>query len=623
MTNRSRLGLLAACAGIAALSAVGAAGPLVPTQRLPTVAGRAMAKAALGVTAPLADGAALSYLHYPPVLVASTTDSLRVVLDVVGDVREVQFRRNVPTAAGGHVRETWPRVTTRSAGGRLISVFEQTYAPEVLADLLVYPHGNDFPQVPLGRVDDPAGSGATTTVWLRVAPSNLPTARVRRITSPDGGHAVAQYASHMANLIVPGYDDARLAPIGGGYALEAAAQAFYHHFADQYHAIAFVPQRMPLGDADQFVRVIMNDVRGTGMPVQDDRAAFGGSVLRAAQVLPVGLLGHQATLLHQVGHYWGDRMNLGAIAQVEPVPDASAAHTPLLYPGVTLLGGVLDGTRHVERVIGGSAGASFRIARSSAPASFHALQLYRMGLVAPADLPEIIVFDDQTQFDPRGPSAPAVGTPVIGGHRTLDANAIVAALGPREGPVFTEWNQAIVVLSDAPVSQAEMDYYNFYAQRAAAPAGTRSYDGFGSFSEATGGRASLRTAMVTRSSAAHPVILDSADVTDVAFGPRDWRGLIFDNEVPSRIETAKALTLSGRIDPNVLAGSYQFLVIRASRLGDPAAAATTVQTSVSGGRFAVTLRLAAAGAYMLDAFVFVDVGAAPIPTSVVTPLFVN
>jgi len=615
VTRRHRQGVLAIAASLAALTAGVGAGPLAPTQQLSVHA----------ATAPVPDGSALSYQQFPPVLAPGTTDSVRVVLDVVGDVPAVLFRRNVPTVADGHVEEQWARVTTRSAGGRLISVFEQTYPPDILADLLVYPHGNDRPQVPLGRLDDPAGGGGTSTVWLRVAPSNLPASGVRSITPAEGGQVVAQYASHVVNLVVPGFDDARVDPAGGGYALEAAAQAFYRYFADQYQSIAFVPHRVPLTDADQFARSIVSDIRGIGMPAQDDRAAFGGIALRSVQFLPAGFVGHQATLLHQLGHHWGDEMNLAAIAGLEPAADEPERHTPLLYPGVTLVGGVLDGTRYVERAVAESGAESFAIARPRSPAGFHPLQLYRMGFLAPGDLPTITVFADQTQFGPRGASAPALGSPVVGGRQSVDTNAIVAALGPREGPVFTEWNQAVVIVSDALVSQAEMDYYNFYAQRAGAPAGTRSYDGFGSFLEATGGLASLRTAILTRDPAAHPVVSDSADVSDVAFGARDWRGLIFDDPVPSRVRTSTDMRLSGSIDPEVLAGSYQFLVIRASRLGDPPDAATTVQTSVSGGRFALSLRFpsGAAGAYTLDAFVFIDVEASPIPTSVVTPLFVD
>ena len=631
VTNRRRYGVLAIMAGLAVLGARESTVLPPAADRLPSMAGPSVRSAHVSrarrveAVAALSDLSPLSYQQFPPILHPGATGSIRLVLDVVGDVPEVVFRRNVPSSATGHVEELWSRLTTRSVAGRLVSIFEQTYPGTILSDLLVYPHGHDFPQVPLGRLDDPGGSGETATVWLRIASTGLPGSTVRLITPSEGGTATVQYASHAVNLVLPGFDDARIESAGDGYALEAAAQAFYRDFADKYQSLAFVPHRMPLAPFDTFNRTVWSDLEGIGMPFADDRAAFGGTALRAVQVLPAGFLGHQATLLHQLAHHWGDRMNLGAIAGIAPAGDDPDRHTPLLYPGATLVGGVLDGTRQVERVVTGDGVERFEIARPTAPVRFHPLQLYRMGFLDPAEAPDITVFAEQAQFASQRVSAPAVGTAVAGARQAVSINAILAAFGTRGGPVFTEWNQAVVIVSDTLLSQEEMDYYNFYAQRAAASTGTRAYDGFGSFFEATGGRASLQTTILTRDADTHPAITQALDVGDVAFGTGDWRGLMFDEPIPGRLLTSTTLTLRGNIDPEVLPGSYQFLIIRASRFGDAPGDAITVQTAVRGGRFVISLRFPAdgAGAYAIDAFVFLDGEARPIPTSVITPLFVD
>jgi len=631
VTNRRRYGVLAIMAGLAVLGARESTVLPPAADRLPSMAGPSVRSAHVSrarrveAVAALSDLSPLSYQQFPPILHPGATGSIRLVLDVVGDVPEVVFRRNVPSSATGHVEELWSRLTTRSVAGRLVSIFEQTYPGTILSDLLVYPHGHDFPQVPLGRLDDPGGSGETATVWLRIASTGLPGSTVRLITPSEGGTATVQYASHAVNLVLPGFDDARIESAGDGYALEAAAQAFYRDFADKYQSLAFVPHRMPLAPFDTFNRTVWSDLEGIGMPFADDRAAFGGTALRAVQVLPAGFLGHQATLLHQLAHHWGDRMNLGTIAGIAPAGDDPDRHTPLLYPGATLVGGVLDGTRQVERVVTGDGVERFEIARPTAPVRFHPLQLYRMGFLDPAEAPDITVFAEQAQFASQRVSAPAVGTAVAGARQAVSINAILAAFGTRGGPVFTEWNQAVVIVSDTLLSQEEMDYYNFYAQRAAASTGTRAYDGFGSFFEATGGRASLQTTILTRDADTHPAITQALDVGDVAFGTGDWRGLMFDEPIPGRLLTSTTLTLRGNIDPEVLPGSYQFLIIRASRFGDAPGDAITVQTAVRGGRFVISLRFPAdgAGAYAIDAFVFLDGEARPIPTSVITPLFVD
>ena len=211
MTNRRRQSVLAIVAGLAAFSAGEGAEPPASVYGLPLVVSRPIEAAIVsgaqarpaGTLAPLSDGAPRSYQQFPPILNPGEAGSVRIRVDVLGDVPVVRFRRNVPTQPTGNVEEEWPRLTTRSVSGRVISVFEQTYPTDVLSDVLVYPHGNNFPQVPLGRLEDLGGGGSASTVWLGVAPSNLPASAVRRIPSREGEETAAQYASHVVNLVLP------------------------------------------------------------------------------------------------------------------------------------------------------------------------------------------------------------------------------------------------------------------------------------------------------------------------------------------------------------------------------------------------------------------------------------
>ena len=576
--------------------------------------------------APLAADIPLSYEHFPRILDPGETGTIRVVVEVVGDVQTVLFRRNVPTADLGRVVETWRRSGTRNIDGRVVSSFTEDYPASILSDLLVYAHGNDFPQVPLGRLEAPGKLSAEpdfVTLWLRLAPSNLPTSTVRLLTVVDGDEATAQYASHVVNLVIPGFGDERIQGGVGAFAFQRAARAFYDHFSDQYQTLTFVPRKSPLGESEQMNVNVMNDIAGTGMPLVDDRVLFDSEVLRSVQLLSAGFLAQRRAVLHQLAHHWGDMSGLADIAGVVSAGFDPETHTPLVHPGATMVGAVLDGTREIRR-FSIDAGDVFRVAASVPPVLFHPLQLYRMGFLGPAQIPDTTVFERQGQFDPIRVTAPVVGTEVVGPHVTIGINDIMAALGPREGPVFSEWNQAFVVVSDELVSQREMDYFNFYAKRAEAPTGTRSYDGFGSFREATGGRASMRTRIEPRDPMAHLAISENLDVRDVPFGAGDWRGVILDDPLPSRLRRGSSLTLSGRIDSKILPDNYQFFVLRVSRYGDPAAASKWTQSSVTGGRFAATLRIGSLpGAYAIDAFVFADAKTPPITTSAVTSLFVD
>ena len=584
---------------------------------------------------PLSESTPLDYEHFPRVLTPGEAGTIRVVAEVVGDVPAVVFRRNVPSLRTGYTPETWARATTRTVDGRVVSVFDQSYPGSILADLLVYAHGYDFPQVPLGRLEVPGSrvtdlngtpSGPTfVTVWLRLAPANLPVSTVRAVTPTGSSGPVAQYASHVVNLVVPGFGDSRVLNGAQAFELEPAAQAFYQQFADTYHSLAFIPRRSPFASYAAFNINVTNDIRGIGAALFNEQAAYGSRMLRSVQLYSAGFFGQHETTVHQIAHQWGDETNLAAIAGVSAAGYQPQSHTPLLQGGATLVGAVLEGTREVERVPSAVAGGddTYQIGRTTAPITFHQLQLYRMGFLGPAAVSDVTVFADQAQFSPTTPRAPPVATPVTGAGRSVSINDIMAARGPRSGPSFTEWRLAFIVVSDELISQTEMDYYNFYAQRAAAATGTRSYDGYGSFFESTGNRVVLRTDVDPLDTGATPKIAQTLTVEYPPFGSRDWRGLVFDAAVPSRVETGESLLLTGRIDTTMLPGSYQFLILRAARYGAAPSAATTVQTTISGGRFVVPLRLVQPGAYAIDAFVFADADSSAIPTSVVTPLFVE
>ena len=586
---------------------------------------------------PLSDNMPLAYEQFPRILTPTETGTIRIVAEVVGEVSEVAFRRNLPSLDVGFTSEVWTRSRTRTVDGRLVSVFDQSYPASVLEDLLVYRHGNDFPQIPLGRLEMPgatvpdlngASQGASfRTVWLRLAPSNLPDSTVQVVTSTDHSMPAAQYASHVVNIVMPGFGDARILNGAQAFAFEQAAQAFYTGFADAYHTLSFIPRRSPFAAYAAFNMNVKNDVTGTGEPLIDEQASYGSRMLRSVQLYAAGFAGQHETAVHQTAHHWGDQSDLAGIAGVAAAGRQPASHTPLLLGGATLIGAVLEGTRVVEAVpsAGVDGDDGHRIARTAAPVTFHPLQLYRMGFVEAAAVSDVTVFGDQAQFSQDAVRAPPIGTPVTGERRTVNINQIMAALGPRRGPTFTEWRQAFVVVSDELISQMEMDYYNFYAQRAAAASGTQSYDGYGSFAEATGHRVALRTDIDTPADAGHLKITQPLVVSDVPFGPRDWRGLVFTEPVPSRVVAETSYLLSGSIDTDIVPGSFQFIVLRATRYGDAPADAITIETTVSGGRFSVPINFAddQRGAYEIDFFVFVDEASPAIPTSVVSPLFVE
>jgi hypothetical protein len=96
------------------------------------------------------------------------------------------------------------------------------------------------------------------------------------------------------------------------------------------------------------------------------------------------------------------------------------------------------------------------------------------------------------------------------------------------------------------LTQKEMDYWTFFAQRTEDPngSGVLSYDGFGSFDVATDRRIDLRHAIRPRTAGRieQPLPVDFPD-----FGETDWRDVRFDAPVASRYEAGQRVRFSGRV----------------------------------------------------------------------------
>ena len=168
-----------------------------------------------------------------------------------------------------------------------------------------------------------------------------------------------------------------------------------------------------------------------------------------------------------------------------------------------------------------------------------------MGVLPPDRVPDFGVFEDQAQFDTGGVSNPDVNMAVNGALRSVSIQDVIREHGVRAGPVPTLWRRATVLVStDRLVSQREMDYWNFFAQRLAdrSNAGAPTYEGYVPFHIATGDAVRLETAIEpTRG----PALAETLDTDAPAFAPRDWRGVEFTESVATRFSTAARRRLSG------------------------------------------------------------------------------
>ena len=523
----------------------------------------------------LRDGAPLWYSQRPRLVRAD--DAGGVALDrllVAGDVETLTFERESESARDDVV-ETWPRTGTTAIDGRLVSVFNLSWSHAELWDAIRREeHGFDKPMVSFGRLKIRTNNGDefSNRIRLNMAPLNVPKSRVERIDD------TTQYASHVVNLVIPGFGNGRLTDYGD-YRLDMAARRFYEHFADEYDSIAFVAAETTVADYKAFARRVRQPVSGLGRSLFDRSAEYGSAgILRTVEVYEGAVFATMETSHHEIGHTWVDDWDWSALTGGVELYDQTS-HTPLLYPGEVFTG-VLYPYVRVART---EDGEGFVLEHTPAPAALHPTTLYRMGLIGPESVPDLLLFENQRQ-------GLRVGDRIDGGVRRVHINDIMAEHGRRSGPVDSTWRRATVIVSrDELLSQAEMDFWNFFAARHAATEGVTTSKGVPSWYEATGGRARLHTD-ITPKTRVKIVNEPPLRVSHVPIDPGEFRGVRLDEPVPGLITPGRRLTISGSVTTTARDDFDEACVEWRRRELSPRDFARTC-TDVVGNRFRMTTTL--------------------------------
>lgn len=571
---------------------------------------------ALGLAAPraLADGQALMFDQTPAILRPDLAGNFSIRAQIVGDFPTLRFLRWDPDAPSDNI-ETWNRTATRTVAGRLVSTYEKVYPDTELARILRrQPWGFDDGGLMWGQVLVP-GSDTKSELTLRIGSTNLPAATPVVRLSAD-----AQYAGSVVNIVIPDFGDSRVADGDNGFDLEGAARKFYEFFPDSYDMIAFIPQSGALADYDAFHSPVKNEVAGIGLPVMNSSADFGsGGTLLGVEVYTQTAFTTQSSSNHEIVHQWGHYFDLTGLAGVEAKGHQPEAHTPLT-PGTTLLGAVLEATRQVTAVDGG-----FEIRQTPSPIVHHPLEMYAMGHLSAEALGTQLIFEQQGQFDPAAAAAPDAGTKLQGGVKEVTAGAILGKHGSRSGPVPSVIRRATVLVSrDALASPAELNYWNFHAQRLAdsSRSGVPSYDGHVSFDRATRNLVDLQAEVAPKTGGAPGA---AVEVATPRFGRSDWRGLEFNETVPSRFAVGQRVALSGRVTATDRTDFSAMLVRFWKYEGDSDNSVRFQGDVTRSGTFTMNIEFTAAqrGLYWMEIFLFWPESGGQTPRSVLTPILVE
>ena len=564
-------------------------------------------------------------------------------LTVLGDHETVTFERNDPWADNEDsiTTETWQRTRTSSIDGRIVSVFTPRWpATEMQEYLRRYQWGIDQPLLSWGSLVLPGTGTDTGAAFGQVATEGEEEERVPLLINmrPPGIPATpvtnindtVQYSSNVVNMWIPGFGDSRVN--GGDRHLDLAAvtNKFYEHFADEYEIIAVLSQTNQMTNYGGFHRPVRNDITGIGLSLFDDTATYGSAgVLRAVQFYPPGLWPLKSTVLHEIGHQWGEFSKvwepLGGPTFRASTLDRKGhdpeVHTPLLTPGAAMYGAVLLADRRVgeSAIIGPSAhGPSYVIERTMPLITYNPLTLYRMGHLSAAALPTYQVFSNQGQFDEASASAPEIGTAVDGDHFQVTAADIMVADGVRGGPTVTQLRVAVVYVSRSGlVSKPELDIVNDFAARFGTTEGVTSWNRYPSFFEATGGKAQMLTAINPKADpATTPSVGGSALPTatpitpspNVMYAPVGREALVgmrLDSPVPGRIAVGQTVTVSGTMTLTDRT-DYHGVCFNFVRYGAADPNEIFECGELSGDRFSVDVSLNAQqqGTYIVQNFVF-------------------
>ena len=571
-----------------------------------------------GELEPLADGRPLHADQVPRFLQPTHSGTFGFTsFLVLGDHATVTFERADADAENEHTAETWYRTGTSSVSGRLVSAFSPTWDAGVLREALRrYPWGVDRPSLYWGRlvVADADGEDDHVNVHLALAPPNIPASTVVRINDD------VQFASHVVNISDTDFGDSRV--LGGDTALNLPeiTKLFYEHFADEYEVIAVVSQATQLAGYAGFHQVVRNDIGGIGLNLFDLSATYGSaSVLQAVEGYPPGQWASWETVLHEQGHQYGEYTDtwsrvgpaasttLHGAAVIDRLGHAPDVHTPLLTPGAVTYGAVLDGNVRVgPETDTDTLTTAFRIEETVPLVTYHPLTLYRMGLLAAADLSPVQVFADQGQFDEETSTAPEPGTEVSGATVAVTVNDLMAADGVRSGPAVTSIRRAIVYVSrNGLAPQSEMNVVNYFAQRLGESSGVTSWNRFPSFAEATGGGAVMTTDIRRK-----PTSLGSASPAAPSgrcarVGTDALVGFMLDEEFGGCLTAGSTVTATGLLNLTERT-DYYAVCMRFRRYGDPTAERIYECDALNVDRFTLDVTFPAdkPGGYTMEAFAF-------------------
>ena len=272
------------------------------------------------------------------------------------------------------------------------------------------------------------------------------------------------------------------------------ANRFYQTHGDKYDFLNFVHVTGVRGN--RYHAGVRNSVQGIGLSLYNNGAAFGSpDRLKGYSVFPIPSFydGGGPGFLHETGHQWINFLSGTAFGS--GVPHWPRGNVAANVMGFSIPGSGAGGNFSFTFTSNGSGGFIVGQGIATNLTTFNAMELYLMGLAAPAEVPAFFVLNNQNQTVTSGQTLTA------GEFSFVTVNDVIAAKGPRI-PASTNsqrlFRTATIVLSEQLLDQYALSFYDYFTRRAEARDPHVYAEGLSSstgnpFYVATGGRAVMVT----------------------------------------------------------------------------------------------------------------------------------
>jgi hypothetical protein len=211
----------------------------------------------------------------------------------------------------------------------------------------------------------------------------------------------------------------------------------------------------------------------------------------------------------------------------------------------------------------------------------------------------------------------------VGATRTATIYNVIGMHGRRAGPVHREWHRATIVVSrDRLLTQREMDYWTFFAQRVSDPnrIGLPAYFGTGSFDQATGRLIDLHTEIVPLTGSR---IVEPLPVEFPNLGRRDWRDVVFDEPVATRYRVGDRITFSGVVNAPDRSDINTILLRFVNPDGSNVIRVQTPVSSASSFITSTTFQEQHRGVYRMEVFLFWPDSGSQVSRVSITPITIE